>query len=178
IMPTHPDRQGGLGFIAVGHSRFAALAFALSVQASSVWGTQILFAGTNLMVYKYEILAEVAMLLLIFLAPLMAFTGKLMNAKRTGLFEYGELADEYTAAFYDKWIDGTRSDEKLLGSPDIQSLADLGNSYAVVRDMKSCLIGKNNIVIFAVAALLPFTPLILTVYPFDELVRNLLKAIM
>jgi hypothetical protein len=70
------------------------------------------------------------------------------------------------------------SDEDLLGTSDIQSLADIGNSYLVVREMKTCLIGKETLMAFVVTTLLPFAPLILTVYPFDELLRHVLKAMM
>lgn len=178
VIATHPDREGGLAFITVGHSRLSLLAFGFGLQASSILATQILLEGKSLFSFKYEIIGILSIMLGIFLTPLLAFTGKLLEAKRKGLFDYGALADEYTEAFHTKWISGERGNEVLLGTGDIQSLADLGNSYEVVREMKSCLIGKNIITIIAVSTLLPFAPLILTVYPFDELLRNLLKAVM
>lgn len=176
IIAAHPDRQGGLAFINVGHCRFAALAFIFGIQSSSVLAEQILFQGKTLMSFQLEILGVVGLILVLFLTPLLAFTGKLLDAKRTGIFEYSALADEYTTDFHDKWV-LNRGPDKLLGADDIQSLADLGTSYSVVREMKFCLIDKNTVMMFLITTLLPFTPLVLSVYPFDELVRKLLKAV-
>lgn len=98
--------------------------------------------------------------------------------KRCGLFEYGGLADDYVSRFHLKWIEHDTSAEDLLGSADIQSLADLDNSYNIVREMKTCLITKSTVASFATATLIPFTPLLLSVYPFDDLLKHLLKIIM
>ena len=178
IRPTHPDQKGGLAFIATGHARFAIIAFAFGVQSTGILADQILWYGRTLFSFKYEIAGALMFMLFIFLTPLLAFTGKLLDGKRIGLFQYGALADEYTAAFHEKWIRCERGNEPLLGTGDIQSLADLGNSYSVVREMQVCLIDKGNVMTFAAATLTPFVPLLLTVYPFDELVKNLLKAIL
>lgn len=177
IVPTHPDHDGGLAFIAVGHVRFSALAFAFSLQASSILATNILFEGRTLMSFKYEIVGVVVFCLMLVLTPLLAFTRQLLNARRIGLFDYGSLANEYAAKFHAKWIVDKRGDEQLLGTSDIQSLADLSNMYAVVREINFCLIDKTNVMIVAAVALVPFVPLLLTVYPFDELVKNVLKLV-
>jgi hypothetical protein len=40
-------------------------------------------------------------------------------------------------SFEQKWVvRNSSTSEELLGAADIQSLADLGNSYALVRDMR------------------------------------------
>jgi hypothetical protein len=178
IKPMHPDRLGGLGFIAVGHGKFTALAFTFGVLAAGILGQEIVFSGRTLMSFRYDIITLAAVILVVFLTPLLAFTSKLLEAKRIGLFEYGAFADEYISDFRIKWIHGERSQEQLLGTSDIQSLADLANSYDVVREMRTCLISKDSIMSFLLATLVPFLPLMLTVYPFDELLKRLLKALM
>jgi hypothetical protein len=46
------------------------------------------------------------------------------------------LAERYVREFYAKWLrGGAPADEALVGSGDIQSLADLANSFEVVRTM-------------------------------------------
>jgi hypothetical protein len=178
IMPTHPDRHGGLAFISVGHAKFSVLALTFGAQVASIFGEQVLVDGKTLMSFRYEILGVIMIVLLVFLTPLLAFTCRLLEAKRIGLFEFSALADEYSADFRAKWIDGGRGSEQLLGTSDIQSLADIGNSYEVVHEMRVCLINKDNIMTFLVSTLLPFTPLLLTIYPFDELLNHLLKVVM
>jgi hypothetical protein len=65
------------------------------------------------------------------------FTPQLTRAKRNGLSQYGLLASRYVDGFEQKWVVGNAAEGgELLGSADIQSLADLGNSYAAVRDMR------------------------------------------
>ena len=61
-----------------------------------------------------------------------------------------------------------------MGSADIQSLADLGNSYEVVRTMRLAPITKEMIVQLAAATLAPIVPLLLTMMPLEELLKSLL----
>jgi hypothetical protein len=61
----------------------------------------------------------------------------------------------------------------LVGNADIQSLADLGNSFEVVRTMRLVPITKEAIVQLAAATLAPVVPLALTVMPLEELLKKL-----
>jgi hypothetical protein len=117
----------------------------------------------------------VVLVLIVLLAPLLVFTPKLLFTKRRGLLEYSALANQYTQAFERKWIrkEDAKS-EQLLGSGDIQSLADLGNSFAFVRSMRAFPIDRNGILPLIVATGLPMVPLVLTMYPLDELVLKIL----
>ena len=75
-------------------------------------------------------------MLLFVLGPLLVFAPRLAAAKRNGLREYGMLAKRYTDEFDHKWLrSGVPPDEPLIGSADIQSLADLGTSFEVIKDM-------------------------------------------
>jgi len=60
--------------------------------------------------------------------PLLLFTPQLAAAKRTGKREYGTLAERYIREFDAKWLrGGALAGEPLVGSGDIQSLANLNN---------------------------------------------------
>jgi hypothetical protein len=178
VTPTHPDRMGGLGFIAVGQTRFAILYFAIAAVVASYIGEEIVFAGGKLMSFQYIILTTVMLSPVVFLTPLLAFTPKLLESKRRGLLEYSALADLYTKEFHEKWIEGKRDDsEVLLGNSDIQSLADLASSFEIVQEMKPVIISKTTVMVFLAAALIPFTPLLLTVYPFNELLARIWKMV-
>jgi len=73
---------------------------------------------------------------LLFLGPLLVFSPALFRAKRDGLLAYGALIDRYNRSFHGKWMDDEAPEhEPLLGSADIQSLADMGNSFRFVSDM-------------------------------------------
>ena len=71
----------------------------------------------------------VAVVVFFILGPLPVFVAPLAAAKRAALRDYGHLARRYVDEFDDKWLLGwAPKDEPLVGSADIQSLADLGNS--------------------------------------------------
>ena len=65
-----------------------------------------------------------------------------------------------------------------MGSPDIQSLADLDSSFAVVREMRLVPFALGDVLLLVGAAALPVVPLLLTVMPLDEIVTRLLKTIL
>ncbi|HEY1458587.1 MAG TPA: hypothetical protein VGH59_00865, partial [Casimicrobiaceae bacterium] len=88
--------------------------------------------------------------------------------------EYGTLAERYVREFDAKWLHGgAPADEPLVGSADIQSLADLGNSFEVVKGMRFAPVTRDAILQVAVATLVPVAPLLLTVMPLEELLKNL-----
>jgi len=68
--------------------------------------------------------------------------------------------------------------EPLMGSADIQSLADLANSYEVVRDMRTAPFGRDTIIQVAVVAAVPFLPLVLTVVPAEEILKKLMGMLL
>ena len=73
------------------------------------------------------------------------------RARRIGLREYGTLGQRYVREFDQKWLrGGARADEPLVGSGDIQSLADLGNSFEVVQRMRLVPFTKETILQLAV----------------------------
>ena len=104
------------------------------------------------------------------LGPMLVFLPQLAAARRKGLREYGILAQRYAREFDHKWLrGGAPADEPLLGSGDIQSLADLGNSYAVVKEMRLAPFNMQTVLQLAVITLLPLAPLLLTMIPLEEL---------
>ena len=125
-----------------------------------------------------EIVGGVGVFVFLVLCPLMVFTGQLARARRTGLGEYGVLAQRYVREFDAKWLRGDRDPaEPLVGSPDIQSLADLGNSFEVVRTMRFVPFSKDTVIQLAIVTLAPLLPLTLTMISLEELLKRLLGAV-
>jgi hypothetical protein len=174
LIPTHPDRVGGLGFLANMVHAFAVLAVAHGALLAGTLANRIFFLGATLPQFKVEVGVLVVFLLLVVLGPLLVFAPQLAQAKRQGLREYGALAERYVREFDVKWLrGGAPTEEPFVGSADIQSLADLTNSYEVVRTMQLAPITRDAILRLAVAALAPMVPLLLTMMPFEELVKTL-----
>ena len=113
-------------------------------------------------------------MLCVVVGPLLVFVPQLAQAKRTGLREYGTLAERYVREFDAKWLrGGAPADEPLVGSADIQSLADLGNSFEVVRTMRLAPVTREAILQIVAATLAPVVPLALTMMPLEELLKTL-----
>jgi len=110
----------------------------------------------------------------VFAFSVLVFSPQLSRAKRQGLLEYGALAERYVRDFDGKWLRrGAQESEPLMGSADIQSLADMGNSFAVVRTMRLAPIGRDAVLELAACVLVPLAPLLLTIMPVEDLVKKL-----
>ncbi len=177
-MPTHPDRVGGLGFLANTAHAFIPLAVAHGAVLSGMIANRIFHLGATLPGSKVEIAVVVLFVQCLVFAPLLLFAAQLARAKRTGLREYGTLAERYVREFDAKWLrGGAPPDERLVGSADIQSLADLGNSFEVVRSMRLAPVTRDAILALAVATLLPVAPLLLTMMSLEELLKKLVGTV-
>jgi hypothetical protein len=175
LIPTHPDRVAGLGFLANTVYAFMPLAVAHGVMLAGPVANRILYLGAALPEFKVEIAILVIFLLCLVLGPLLLFAPQLAQAKRIGNREYGALAARYVREFDDKWLRSRASaNEPLVGSADIQSLADLATSFEVVRRMQIAPITRDALVRLVVATLLPLAPQLLTMMPLEELLQKLL----
>jgi hypothetical protein len=178
LLPTHPDRVGGLGFLSLAVQGLVLLAAAMGALLSAFLADRILHLGAPLTDFMIEIGGMVVFVLCLALGPLLVFTPQLAAAKRRGSGEYGTLAERYARAFDAKWLrGGAAPSEELLGSGDIQSLADLGNSLDVIKEMRFVPVTRADILLLAAVTLAPVAPLLLTMMPLDELLRRLLGVV-
>jgi hypothetical protein len=178
LIPTHPDRAAGLGFLAHAVYAIALLAVAHGTLRAGQIANRIFYLGATLPAFKLEIAVMVVFLLCVVLGPLLVFTPQLVRAKRTGNLEYGTLAERYVREFDAKWLrGGAPADERLVGSGDIQSLADLSNSLDIVRTMRPAPITKEAIIGLVAATLAPIAPLALTMMPLEDLLKKLLGVL-
>ena len=174
LLPTHPDRLGGLSFISGQIYAFTVLAVAHGALLAGNLANRIFFLGAELLQFKVEIAVLVVFMMCVILGPLLFFAPQLSQAKRKGSREYGVLAERYAREFDAKWLRGGASaDEPLLGSGDIQSLADLGNSFQVVREMRIVPIKRDDLLRLVGATLAPIVPLALTMMSLEELLKKL-----
>jgi hypothetical protein len=178
LVPTHPDRVGGLGFLANMVYAFIPLAVAHGAMVAGPLANRILYLGATLPEFKIEIAVLVVFLLGVVLGPLLVFAPQLAQAKRTGNREYGTLAERYVREFDAKWLrGGAPAEEALVGSGDIQSLADLSNSFEVVRTMRITPVTTEALLRLVAATLAPLVPLALTMMSLEELLKRLIGIV-
>jgi len=179
LNPLHPDRAGGLGFIGNSVFAFIPLLVAQTAVLAGVIGNRILHEGAALPAFYMEIASAVALLMALVLAPLPFFIFQLARAKREGAREYGLLAMRYVDEFRDKWLGGRRpAGEPLVGSADLQSLADLAGAHDVLREMRVLPFSLQTIVRLAIVVAVPYLPLVLAMIPLEELVGRLISKLL
>lgn len=177
LIATHPDRCAGLAFLGRSSYMFGPILFAQGAMLAGVVASRVLYRGESLMSFKMQIGGFIVLFVLAVFAPLLMFTPQMACAKRKGLAVYGLLAQRYVQSFDQKWSQYNSDSEDLLGSADIQSLADLGNSYGLVRDMRAVPFALEDMTRLAITTAAPFLPLLLTVFSLEELVMRLIKAV-
>jgi len=179
LLPTHPDRAGGLGFLGGSAAAFMPLLLAQGTLLAGNIANRIFYTGTTLLDFKQEIIAVAVFFLLLVLGPLCVFAPRLAQLKREGLLEYGALASRYVEGFDQKWLrGGAPLDEPLVGTGDIQSLNDLAGSFEVVNSMRSFPFGKTVLLQTTIAGLVPLLPLTLTMISLEEIVQRLLGILL
>ena len=178
LMPAHPDRCGGLSFLTSVSQAFAPVLVAQGAALAGMMASRIFYAGATLLEFKVELIGTVAVMVFAILGPMLVFMPKLAAAKRAGLREFGTLAQSYVREFDHKWLrGGAPADEPLVGSADIQSLADLGNSFEVVKEMRLVPFTMRSVLQLAVLTLLPVGPLLLTVFSLEQVLDGLMKVL-
>lgn len=179
LFATHPDRAGGLGFLGSSSYAFSPILFAQGALLSALIASRVLYDGQNIVSFKLEAAGLIVFFMLFILSPLFVFTSHLMRAKRDGLRDYGALASRYVWEFDRKWIKGSASsDADLLGTGDVQSLADLRASFSVITDTRVVPFGVKDLVRLAAATAAPLLPLVLTILSLEELIIRLIKVLL
>jgi hypothetical protein len=140
--------------------------------------SNVLYHGGKLLSFKLQAGSFVVFFVCVIFGPLLMFTAQMARTRRKGLADYGLLAQRYVAAFRGKWIfNGGTSSEELLGTGDIQSLADLGNSYMVVQEMRLVPFGLRDVGRLAAATAAPMVPLLLLVWSPEEVIMRVMKVV-
>jgi hypothetical protein len=178
LVPTHPDGCGGLGFLDLVPLAFVPVLLAQGVLVTGLIASRILFAGAKLPDFLIEIVAIALVAVLMVYLPLLVFVRQLGEVARTGICEYGALAQKYARDFDQKWLRGAApAGEQLLGSADIQSLADMAGSFQIVQQMRWVPFTLRDVLQLAAIAVIPVLPLTLTMLSLQELLERLLKMV-
>jgi len=172
----HPDRAGGLGFLTGSISAFAAVLIAHTVLLAGMITNRIWHYDATLLNFKEEILALIGFLVALVLIPLVFFIFAMARDKRIGTYKYGIMASHFVNLFYRKWVDNAAPGTSVLGAADIQSLADLSNSFAATRDMNIIPFSFKNVLQLVLLITLPILPLVFTLLPMLDIVRAVVKV--
>ncbi len=179
LVPTHPDGQAGLGYLQSVHAHFTPLVAAISAIEAAAFAQEIVRGSMNFEALGAAVLLLVVMLTVLFLAPLLILAPRLWAARLAGLETYMELGSRYVNAFDGKWAHKREfQDEPLLGTPDLQSLADLQNSLRIIDCLQWIPIGWRLCLQTVSAALIPMLPLLVIKYPLVDLMQKVVARLL
>lgn len=180
IEATHADQMSGLEYLNIVPYLFGFVAMSFGAILSAVLGMEIIYESQPLDTYYLTILAFVIIMPLIIYMPLLFFIPVLIRSKISGIYNFGELLQRHNILYKLKWMSGEMpKDEHILGSLDNSSMADINGSYAQsIKESQSVPINRKKLISSMLFLLVPFLPLIFTVYTFGELFDKLLKVLL
>jgi hypothetical protein len=179
LVATHPDRAGGLGFLRQPSEGFSVVVFAAGTVIAARWSTLVFREGLPFLAFRKDAVVYALLMVGLGIMPLLPFTDRLLRLRLRALREYGAFACDYCAQFEERWIRRPRSEAggELLGTSDIQALADLANSFGIVERTSVFLVTPRLAATLALAALMPMVPLFMTVLPIEVILPRLLKVL-
>ena len=177
LVPIHPDGAAGLGYLEIVHTMFLPLVFAVSAVLAASFATDMLAGRMTFEAIFLAIPVILAVDTALFLGPLLIVAPRLAACRRQAMKNYMEFAAGYVNEFEQKWLGGSPPTQTLLGTPDLQSLADLANSVNIARNMRSVPISKRLVTMLLIVALVPMAPLLLLKYPIVELIVRIVRKL-
>jgi hypothetical protein len=178
LLPTHPDRLGGLGFLLLTQQQFGILAAALASVLAGQFANEITHFGVHLGQLRGPTGVFVAISVLVILLPLTLFSFKLFEARRDGLIRYGVAARGVAGKFDTKWIAPPASPtDEMVGTQDPSSLIDYISSYDVIQQMRVIPMSKRTVLYIAAYAAAPFALVWWLGTPVDELIAEIFKRL-
>ena len=179
LNPLHPDRAGGLGFL--DHSVIALMPVfvAQAIAVASEIGGRVVQDGMIVSRFPPELVAIPIIFAAIAASPLAFFSPALIRAGFHGVIDYGTLSSRYVDEFRTRWMSRHATERpELLGTPDIQTLADVANAYQVANGFRLIPISPRLLLAFVGANALPFLPFLLSIVPLKELLARLVNVVL
>lgn len=174
LVPSHPDRAGGLAFLQLVVLACNPLLIANSVVLAGRWAHDVKFHDTRVESLQPVLALYIALVLLIFLGPFLTFSKTMLRFKYRSMLQYSTLIGEQGRLIDDKWISRRDVGENpLLGSPEIGPMADGITLYDTVSKLGFFPLGKEVVIRLVVATMIPIIPVFAMQMPLKELILKL-----
>jgi hypothetical protein len=129
------------------------------------------------MAFKIQAVVLLAVILIMAMAPLVFFVPRLAKLRRSGIMQYGTLAQIHSTDFHEKWIlHRAGHEEEFLAAPEASTLTDYGASYENIEAMQPFPFDKGAFVSLALAVAVPIIPAVLAQIPLAVVLKDLLQA--
>ena len=178
LVPTHPDRAGGLDFVQALPGAFAPVSLALSAVISAQWAHDIVYHEVTLQALKLPAIAFVVISAFLCLLPLLMLAPALFAAKRRARLAYAALVGEHGRMVHRRWIlREPVADPTLLEAAEIGPVADTAAIYHAVVAMRPAPIGMRAMLAIVLPIALPMLVAAALQIPLKDIILKLLKAL-
>jgi hypothetical protein len=175
LVPSHPDRVGGLGFVQLQPAAFSLVVFTFSGVVCAAVAQEIIEQHLPLTQFQGPLVALVVLLVVLFLCPLSAFGSRLRQVRRLGRFQYGALAGRHVRGLHERWVEGkTVEDDAILDAPEIGPAADVATLYDLATRMRTLPLGMQPILAVLIPAVAPLLPVATLEIPLQEILGKVL----
>ena len=178
MVPTHPDRCAGLGFMARIPVMFVPVVLGISSVFASGWAHQVVYHDVTIASLRVEIIAFVVVVPLVFLAPFISFLGLMLKTKKQGLLDYGDLIGRHGRLVRERWIDGKQvPNDPILDAPELGPIADTAAPYELIGKIRPLPLTMGSLVPLLGAAVLPMVILAALDLPLKTVLKSVLKML-
>jgi len=178
LMPLHPDRSGGLGFLAIFPGIFSGFVFALSCVIAAAMVKDLGLQEHAAQTVWFALAGWIVIVVGLVLGPLLVFVRPLYALRERALIDYGRLASQHHIAFHRKWILENRNGEELMGSPDPSSASDLNATAEAVQQQRFIPVDFLAVAQLVLAAGVPLFAVVATQMPIGNLIKWIVGAVL
>jgi hypothetical protein len=179
LVPTHPDRVGGLGFLSRLPLVFAPFTLAVSAVVAASWGHQVAYHGLQVPSLYLEMGVLVVVLVVLAVLPLLPFTPSLIRAREQAVLDYGVLLAEHGRKVQQRWLKGAPGldDDPMLNAPELGATADTQTIYQSVAGMRLVIFGRAGLLAIVLPAALPMLGLVAGQFPLKATMLKLVSIL-
>jgi hypothetical protein len=178
LVPTHPDRCAGLGFMARIPIMFVLVVLGISAVFASGWAHQLVYHGVHISSLRIEIIAFIVVLPLLCLLPFFSFLGLMLRTKKQGLLDYGDLISGHGRLVRERWIEGKLiEDAPILDAPELGPIADTAAPYELIAKIRPLPLTMGSLVPLVGAAVLPMIILVALELPLKTILLTAMKIL-
>ena len=180
LVPTHPDRVGGLGFLSRMPFIFAPFSFAVSAVLAAAWGHEVAYHGVAIPSLYFQMGVLVLVLAVLVLVPMLTFTPRLARMRKDALLDCGALLAAHGRKVDRRWIHGEPgdADDPLLDAPELGPVADTHAIYDAVAQTRGVLVNKGVLLAAVLPAALPMLVLAASQLPLKATLGKLLMTLL
>ncbi len=171
LVATHPDGYGGIAFIGEYPNAFAAFVFALSCVVGAATLHALLHGTLQASAFKYVMGVWLALVVLLFALPLLAFASPLKALKQKTLLAYGTLATRHDRATERAMLGHNVAAPDAGETTEAAEVPDPTKVYPTLRKLGTLPVTRTALLPIGLAALVPLIAVGMSQLPFKELLK-------